>query len=465
MITLEEYRRRHMTVTVENGNNIDVIEGPRGERGEKGDKGDPGVSDIPGPQGERGEKGDPGEPGRDGVNGKDGKDGKDGEPGPAGKDGKDGQDGQPGRDGLPGVDGKDGKDGLPGRDGVDGKNGADGLPGTPGAKGDKGDQGIQGLPGKDGKDGINGKDGAPGTQGIPGTAGKDGAPGPAGAKGDTGLQGVKGDKGDPGGTAGFTIPNTGSTSSWINLGTLTTVNQGSTLYMRIVSHAGFNADTNQSQVTEVYFKTSNGTSNVNGFYGDCTASRNLALGGSSATPSLIRVVQNSQTSYTFYGYFGTWTDGSHYTYSTDSKSSWAHSGTLVGVPSGIYTDATPTISGPRIASGWVNAGTFITLDNLKCTVTTGGNRGLSVASVAGTWIASVSANYSLTGGSNGHSTAWPGAQVSTTPSGSWFGYSFPNAGDGSTYLINDYNNQRFYRVILIIGPGYSNNFISIERLA
>ena len=52
----------------------------------------------------------------------------------------------------------------------------------------------------------------------------------------------------------------------------------------------------------------------------------------------------------------------------------------------------------------------------------------------------------------------------TTPSGSWFGWSFPNQGDGSTYLVNDTTNYRFYRVTLMIGPGYLKNFISIERL-
>lgn len=264
---------------------------------------------------------------------------------------------------------------------------------------------------------------------------------------------------------GFNIGNTSGTASWVNLGTWTTVNQGTTLYMRIVSHAGFNADTNQNQVTELYFKTSNGTSNVAGFYGDGTASRNMVLGTNSTSPSVIRVVQNSQTSYTFYGYFATWSNGSHYTYSTESNSSWSHSGALVNVPSGTYIDINPLVSDIKIVSGWVNAGTFLTLDNLKVSVTTGGNRGLSVATVAGTMTASVSANYSCTGSGNGHSTAWPGATITTSPSGSWFGYHFPNAGDGSTYLINDYNNQRFYRVHLIIGVGYTNNFISIERLA
>lgn len=122
-------------------------------------------------------------------------------------------------------------------------------------------------------------------------------------------------------------------------------------------------------------------------------------------------------------------------------------------------------SGVRgFASGYVNAGTFVTLDNLKFTVTTGGQRGLSCATVAGTVNLSISANYALYGGANGGATQYPGGTYTTTPSGSWFGWSFPNAGDGSTYLVNDYTNQRFYRVTLMIGVAYNNNFISIERL-
>jgi hypothetical protein len=116
------------------------------------------------------------------------------------------------------------------------------------------------------------------------------------------------------------------------------------------------------------------------------------------------------------------------------------------------------------ASGYVDAGQFVTLDNLKFSVTTGGNRGLCCATVTGTATLSISANYALCGGANGGATAYPGVTYNTTPSGSWFGWSFPNAGDGSTYLVNDYTNQRFYRVTLMIGPGYAKNFISIERL-
>jgi hypothetical protein len=43
-------------------------------------------------------------------------------------------------------------------------------------------------------------------------------------------------------------------------------------------------------------------------------------------------------------------------------------------------------------------------------------------------------------------------------------FRIPNAGDGSVYIANDYTNGRVYRITLLIGVGYNNNFISIERL-
>jgi len=360
--------------------------------------------------------------------------------------------GDTGDQGLPGIPGPQGEPGLPGKDGTDGK---DGLPGAVGSQGLAGIQGPKGDTGAQGATGPSGKDGSIGPAGPQGVAG---------AAGTQGLKGDKGDTGPTGGTAGFTIPNTGGTASWINLGTWTTVNEGNTLYIRVVAHAGYNADVGQSQVTELYFKTSNGNSNQNGFYGDGSASRNSVLGTCNTSPSVFRIVQNSQTSYTVYGYFGTWTNGSHYTYSTNSTSSWASTGTLTSAPTGTYIDITPLVSDIRSISGYVNAGQFITLDNLKFSLTTGGQRGLCCATVSGTAVLSISSTYSVVGGASGTSTQWPGATYTTTPSGSWFGYHFPNAGDGSVYLANDYTNGRVYRITLLIGLSYNNNFISIERL-
>lgn len=130
----------------------------------------------------------------------------------------------------------------------------------------------------------------------------------------------------------------------------------------------------------------------------------------------------------------------------------------------MYSPVATTTTMKGYIAAYCNAGVFLTLDNLKFGVTTSGQRGLSCATVAGTAVLSISASYALAGGASGNATAYPGATYTTTPSTSWFGWSFPNAGDGSVYLCNDYTNQRVYRVTLQIGPGYSGNFISIERL-
>ena len=125
----------------------------------------------------------------------------------------------------------------------------------------------------------------------------------------------------------------------------------------------------------------------------------------------------------------------------------------------------PVVGIKGFASGYVDAGQFVTLDNLKFSVTTSGSRGLCCATVSGTVALSIAAHYYMAGpGNGGNATGWPQPVYTTTPSGSWFGWHFPNAGDGSTYMINDTVNQRAYRVHLLIGYGYLKNFISIERL-
>jgi hypothetical protein len=115
------------------------------------------------------------------------------------------------------------------------------------------------------------------------------------------------------------------------------------------------------------------------------------------------------------------------------------------------------------ASGFVNAGTFLTLDNLKVSVTTSGiGRGLSVGAVSTNFTANISGWYGYTGGGSGASAV--NVSYTTTGSSSTFGWGFATEGDGSNYIINDKTNNRVYRVTLMIGSGYNNNFISIERL-
>jgi hypothetical protein len=113
-------------------------------------------------------------------------------------------------------------------------------------------------------------------------------------------------------------------------------------------------------------------------------------------------------------------------------------------------------------SGVVNAGVFVTLDNLKATVPTTGNRGLSIAAVSGSFSANIGAWYGGSGGVGGDSVN--NLSVTTTESGSLFSWNFVAEGNSAQYTIYDKTNNRMYRVTLMIGPAYLDNFISIERL-
>jgi hypothetical protein len=115
-------------------------------------------------------------------------------------------------------------------------------------------------------------------------------------------------------------------------------------------------------------------------------------------------------------------------------------------------------------TGRVTAGTFLTFDNLRFSVTTSGQRGLSIATVSGTVNLYVEGRYN--NGNNviyGSRTDFP-VTYTTTPSGSPFGWGFISSGDTIVYHLTDADNSRMYRVTLIIMPSYINNFISIERL-
>jgi hypothetical protein len=113
--------------------------------------------------------------------------------------------------------------------------------------------------------------------------------------------------------------------------------------------------------------------------------------------------------------------------------------------------------------GVVDAGTFVTLDNLNVTIPTSNNRGLSVAAVSGSFFANIGAWYGGSGGTGGSSVN--NLSVTTTPSVSLFDWNFVAEGNSAQYTIYDKTNNRMYRVTLMIGPAYLNNFISIERLA
>jgi hypothetical protein len=54
--------------------------------------------------------------------------------------------------------------------------------------------------------------------------------------------------------------------------------------------------------------------------------------------------------------------------------------------------------------------------------------------------------------------------VTTTASSSIFNWNFGAEGDMPIYTVNDITNSRVYRITIMIGLSYNNNFICIERL-
>jgi hypothetical protein len=139
-------------------------------------------------------------------------------------------------------------------------------------------------------------------------------------------------------------------ASWYLLGTWNTTQTGRTLYMKIVSHAGYNGVATHNQVTELMWAVSNGTATYNGstgapMYGAGNASVNSRLGtggGSYGAPNIFRMVQVSQTQYQVYGYFASYTSGSTYSVQITTYDTWVHSGTPVSAPTGNYIAITPT---------------------------------------------------------------------------------------------------------------------------
>lgn len=116
------------------------------------------------------------------------------------------------------------------------------------------------------------------------------------------------------------------------------------------------------------------------------------------------------------------------------------------------------------AAAFVDAGTFVTLDNLKATVTTSGPRGLSLATVSGSLNLYVQGVYTNQSGTANTSYTNGPFTYGTIESGSLFGWSFLDAGNTIIYHLTDAVNARMYRVTLIIQPSFLKNFICIERL-
>jgi hypothetical protein len=116
------------------------------------------------------------------------------------------------------------------------------------------------------------------------------------------------------------------------------------------------------------------------------------------------------------------------------------------------------------AAGFVAKGVDVTLGNLKVRFPTTGNMSLQVSTVTGTY--SVYGSQVLVSGAVAYS-AIDGSTpltVTTTPTYLNSINNFNGAGNTCTWNIMDTSAGMSWRITMIIGLGYSNNFISIERL-
>ena len=111
-------------------------------------------------------------------------------------------------------------------------------------------------------------------------------------------------------------------------------------------------------------------------------------------------------------------------------------------------------------------GIELSLDTLAVQLPTAGARSLQFRVTSGTMNVNISGQaYWSNGAYQGNYTAlyWNGNTLTT----SWqqiFSWSFPWANDVAVYSIRDETNRRYYRVTLVIGPGYKKNNIIMERL-
>lgn len=121
---------------------------------------------------------------------------------------------------------------------------------------------------------------------------------------------------------------------------------------------------------------------------------------------------------------------------------------------------------------YANAGVNVQFDNIICQMPTFGNRSLQLKTVSGTAsITGTSTNAFIlsSAGTTGSSASISGYirqsfSLSTSYTYWQSGADFPMHGSYQEVYLNDETNNRFYKILCIIGSGYNNNFFEIERL-
>ena len=106
----------------------------------------------------------------------------------------------------------------------------------------------------------------------------------------------------------------------------------------------------------------------------------------------------------------------------------------------------------------------MTLGNLKARLAASGNFSVQLSTVSGSYSV-YGSHYLVDNGA--YSNSIDGSSplsITTTPTYIASGNNFLSAGNTSVWLLMDTTTKMCWRITMIVGAGYNNNFISIERL-
>lgn len=120
------------------------------------------------------------------------------------------------------------------------------------------------------------------------------------------------------------------------------------------------------------------------------------------------------------------------------------------------------------AAGFVNHSVPLTLGDIQVQMAPAGeSRSLQIRTTGTSFSGMVSA-YTTYNGASGSNAFTFFSDVTQTINSTFahlgVSWGFAQSGDVANYFLRDTTNQRFYRITLMVGASWNNNFISIERL-
>ena len=120
------------------------------------------------------------------------------------------------------------------------------------------------------------------------------------------------------------------------------------------------------------------------------------------------------------------------------------------------------------AAGFVNESVPVTLGDIQVQMApNGSSRSLQIKTTGTAFTAMVSAYTTYNGASGTNSFTYFSditQNINTVFAHLGTTWGFAQSGDVANYFVRDSTNLRFWRITLMVGPSYFNNFISIERL-